>query len=117
METRNRIIISIGAIVGLAIGLVGGSVDGFLSAILWAWVGLGIGGNILPLFSEVGCKFRYAFYVGKSRGEPFLKNLLSTLLFMCFVIAWRLIKDSIYGAVRYGIQMYLGDWERFKADE
>jgi hypothetical protein len=112
-EMRNRIIMSIGAVVGLVIGIASGSVDGIVGSLIGAWVGVGIGGNIMPFFSELGYKIRHGFSVGRAKGESVKDNLLGTLVYIVFVIIWRLIRNALYGAVLYIIQMVAGDWYRF----
>jgi hypothetical protein len=112
-ETRNRIIMTIGAVVGLVIGIASGSIDGIVGSLIGAWVGVGIGGNIMPFFSELGYKIRHGFSVGRAQGQSAKDNLLATLVYIVFVIIWRLLKNALYGTVLYIIQMVAGDWYRF----
>jgi hypothetical protein len=115
-ETKNRIIMSIGAVLGLIIGIAVGASEGVLFALLGAWIGLGIGGNIMPFFSEIGYKLRNAFLVGDARGDSMKDNIISSLLYIVSAILWRLLKYALYGAVLYVLQMIAGDWERFSAE-
>ena len=117
--TKNRIKMSVGAIIGVIIGIsIGYGLEGsVLDTLIGAWVGLGIGGNIMPFFSEIGYKFSHGFAVGAAKGDSFKDNIITTVIYIAFAVVWRLIKDAVWGPIRFGFQMFLGEWDRFIAKE
>lgn len=100
-EMKNRIIMSVGAAIGLIVGLV---IQGNAPVFICVWLGIGIGGNIFYLFSTLGVRMLGMFKVSRSMGDSVQNSIIHTLIEAVLVCLFYVIG----GPILFIIQMIMG---------
>ena len=81
---KDNIITVVGAAIGLIIGIATGvgMEEGALRILICAWVGIGIGGNLLIFFPKLWQEIVNSLKIGEARSELRKDNLTTTFIWV-----------------------------------